>query len=179
MRFSIVKANLQFVFLFVFVAFVSGQPDHKWNQADMRRLFQPYVGRWDGEWTITDVEGTIIKRITLQQQYWWDKGHLKGLMVFKDRGSVSNLTSDIYLDGGRIISEVVSSEERNFYRGHPQDDILLWTPMKHEDVMRRRIKEYIQLREGETWFISEGFERFIDGDKAETLLFRVELKKLA
>ena len=35
------------------------------------------------------------------------------------------------------------------------------------------------MRDRETWFISEGFERFIDGDKAETLLFRVELKKLA
>ena len=149
-----------------------------WNQADMRRLFHPYVGRWVGEWTITDVEGVVIKRITLQQQYWWDKGHLKGLISFEDRGKLSSLTSDIYLQSGEIISEVVNTEERNFYRAYPQNKFILWTPMKKEDVLRRRIKESVFEENGVRWFLSEGFERFIDGEKVETLLFRVKLRRV-
>ena len=151
-----------------------------WDQTHMRKYFHPYVGKWVGEWTITDVEGVVIKRITLQQQYWWDKGHLRGLMSFEDRGRLSSLTSDIYLQRGEIISEVVNTEERNYYRAHPNDKNILWTPMKNEDVLRRRITEYIEHRDGATWFISEGFERLLsDEDKTRTLLFKVELKKVS
>ena len=175
----IVRIILQIGFTtLMFVAAFSQPKPPSWNQADMRRLFHPYVGRWVGEWTITDVEGIVIKRIKLQQQYWWDKGHLKGLMSFEDRGKLSSLTSDIYLQGGEIISEVVNTEERNFYRAYPQTEFILWTPMKKEDVLRRRIKESVFEKNGAIWFISEGFERFIDGEKVETLLFRVELKRV-
>ncbi len=99
-------------------------------------------------------------------------------MSFKDRGKLSSLTSDIYLQGGEIISEVVNTEERNFYRAYPQTEFILWTPMKKEDVLRRRIKESVFEKNGAIWFISEGFERFIDAEKVETLLFRVELKRV-
>ncbi len=160
---------------------LSAQPKTPvWDQTHMRKYFHPYVGKWVGQWTITDVEGVIIKRITLQQQYWWDKGHLKGLMSFEDRGRLSSLTSDIYLQRGEIISEVVNTEERNFYRAHPNDEHILWTPMKNEDVLRRRITETIEQRDGATWFISEGFERILgDQEKTRTLLFKVELKKVS
>lgn len=151
-----------------------------WDQRHMRKFFHPYVGKWVGEWKITDVEGVVIKRITLQQQYWWDKGHLKGLMSFEDRGRLSSLTSDIYLQRGEIISEVVNTEERNFYRAHPNEKNILWTPIKNDDVLRRRITEHIEQRDGAVWFISEGFERILsDEEKPRTLLFKVELKKVS
>ena len=176
---SILKTISHVVLAVVLGTGISAQLETpSWNQTHMRKFFHPYVGKWVGEWTITDVEGVVIKRISLKQQYWWDKGHLKGLMSFEDRGNLSSLTSDIFVQRGEIISEVVNTEERNFYRAHLTDEFVLWTPMKQEDVLRRRIKEYILEKEGAIWFISEGFERFINEDKTQTLLFRVELKKV-
>jgi len=176
-----VRALVLFLAALLLGASLSAQPKTPvWDQTHIRKYFHAYVGKWVGEWTITDVEGVVVKRITLQQQYWWDKGHLKGLMSFEDRGRLSSLTSDIYLQRGEIISEVVNTEERNFYRAHPDHNHILWTPMKSEDVLRRRIKEYIVQKEGVTWFISEGFERLIDDEeKTKVLLFKVELKKVS
>jgi len=54
----------------------------------------------------------------------------------------------------------------------------LWTPVEHEEVLRRRIMEYIAENDGVTWFISEGFERFIDEEDMQTLLFRVVMRKV-
>ena len=100
-------------------------------------------------------------------------------MSFEDRGRLSSLTSDIYLQRGEIISEVVNTEERNFYRAHPNEKNILWTPIKNDDVLRRRITEHIEHRDGAVWFISEGFERILsDEEKPRTLLFKVELKKV-
>ena len=101
-------------------------------------------------------------------------------MSFEDRGRLSSLTSDIYLQRGEIISEVVNTEERNFYRAHPNEKNILWTPIKNDDVLRRRITEHIEQRDGAVWFISEGFERILsDEEKPRTLLFKVELKKVS
>ncbi len=149
-----------------------------WTRTDMRRIFTPYVGQWTGEWVISDVNGKVVKKIELQQQYWWEKGHLKGVMLYRDFNSVSRLTSDIYLKDGKIISEVLNDEERSFYRGHPGSNFVLWTPIEHEEVLKRRILEYIADNDGVTWFISEGFERFVDEEETQTLLFRVVLRKL-
>ena len=50
--------------------------------------------------------------------------------------------------------------------------------MEHEEVLKRRILEYIRDNDGVTWFISEGFERFIEEDAIQTLLFRVVMQKV-
>ena len=153
-------------------------PEKVWTRVDMRRLFNPYIGQWTGEWVISNVDGEVVKRIKLQQQYWWEKGHLKGVMIYQDLKRVARLTSDIYLENGKIISEVVNEEDRSYYRAHPGENYVLWTPVEHEEVLRRRILEYIADNDGVTWFISEGFERFIDEDEMETLLFRVVMRKV-
>ena len=153
-------------------------PEKVWTRVDMRRLFNPYVGQWEGEWIISDVDGEVVKRIQLQQQYWWEKGHLKGVMIYQDLKRVARLTSDIYLENGKIVSEVVNEEDRSYYRAHPGPNYVLWTPVEHEEVLRRRIMEYIAENDGVTWFISEGFERFIDEEDMQTLLFRVVMRKV-
>jgi hypothetical protein len=154
------------------------EADRIWTRMDMRRIFTPYVGQWAGEWLISDVDGKVIKKIELQQQYWWEKGHLKGVMLYQDFNRVARLTSDIYLEDGKIISEVLNDDERSFYRAHPGANHVLWTPVDHEEVLKRRILEYVTDNDGVTWFISEGFERFIEEDETQTLLFRVVLRKV-
>ena len=144
----------------------------------MRRLFNSYVGQWEGEWIISDVDGQVVKKIQLQQQYWWEKGHLKGVMIYEDIGNKARLTSDIYLEHGKIISEVLNEGDKSYYRGHPSANSVLWTPVEHEEVLKRRILEYIREKDGVTWFISEGFERFIEEDAIQTLLFRVVMRKV-
>jgi len=94
-------------------------PEKVWTRVDMRRLFNPYVGQWEGEWIISDVDGEVVKRIQLQQQYWWEKGHLKGVMIYQDLKRVARLSSDIYLENGKIVSEVGNEEDRSYYRAHP------------------------------------------------------------
>jgi hypothetical protein len=171
-----------FLFLFALAAIVSPDvggmaTERSFNRLDMRRLFNPYVGQWEGEWVISDVDGQVVKKIKLQQQYWWDKGHLKGVMIYQDLGNNSRLTSDIYLENGKIISEVLNDGDSSYYQGHPGENSVLWTPVEHEEILKRRILEYITRNDGTTWFISEGFERFIDDEAIQTLLFRVVMKK--
>ena len=107
------------------------------------------------------------------------------LMKFLHRGELSEIMDEAREMGvERMITIGTDIEDWEPYlelaRAHPNEKNILWTPIKNDDVLRRRITEHIEHRDGAVWFISEGFERILsDEEKPRTLLFKVELKKVS
>ncbi|MGJ3241394.1 MAG: hypothetical protein ACFE0O_00335 [Opitutales bacterium] len=146
------------------------------GEAALKRVLDRYVGTWEGTFTIRTADGRQEKAVTVEQQYWWEEGELRGLSVYEDEGKLTFSNSINSIVRGILFSEVSQNDRKRYYRGMLVEQTVVWFPVNPQAAANRQIKETILRDDGELVLITEGFER-LDPDQANgrTILYQGRL----
>lgn len=125
-----------------------------------RDFLDRFIGRWTGELVVRTEEGRVVRRMEVEQRYWWVGDEQQGLGVFDDGQRLSYSSSTIRVDRGRLLSEVSSDDgESRRYRGEIRGEQVTWLPLDVLEASRRQIAERVADGAEGRLLLVRGFER--------------------
>lgn len=145
----------------------------------LTNLLKEFVGGWSGQLTIRTMQGQVVNRFDVEQHYWWteEENKLESLAVFDDAGILRYAQSVNYIKEGILYSEVKEAVETKVYKASIEDDGIVWLPLDPQRALDHQLRQKIYSRDGKTYMMNKGFERYKRGNIDVMLLLEGELIK--
>ncbi|MGE9291497.1 MAG: hypothetical protein ACQKBT_10935 [Puniceicoccales bacterium] len=134
------------------------------DEAEVRAYLDRYQGAWNGEVSVENTNGDILRTFPLAAEYWKSGDRLKGLTAFEVEGKMTFIESENYFRHGLLYADVTQGGKTITYRGYLREGRLFWMPYDAELNTERRMKEWFVEENGQEILYVEG-EELLRSDK--------------
>lgn len=135
-----------------------------------------YEGRWAGDFSIHSTANGHTEHFAVEQRYWWEHGKLHGMAVLERSTGMETASSLTYLEGDKLISEIVQGGEKQIYVGTLHEGSLLWLPADMQRANDHQIRERVVEEAGNApKLITEGFDTYIFAEGLAHIVYKGEL----
>lgn len=147
------------------------------DSAGFNRVFDPYIGVWQGEYRIYSQQDKLLNQFKVNRNYWWD-GAILMERVSYDFGEVKQTYFHrIVLSEGMPFSFVTDNVDpekiRSALRGENVKGTLIWSRVLPKESLPVRISERIVRKEGELYIEFWGDQEAKD-HQGDSILVRIE-----
>ncbi|MEM9026538.1 MAG: hypothetical protein AAGB06_06340 [Verrucomicrobiota bacterium] len=146
-------------------------------ERNMYDLLDTFTGIWKGTLIISSETGQIIKLVSLNQSYWWDKHVLKGLATYGNEDRLEYAFSETSIENGTITAIIREGNQSRVMQATPTNTGLVWVPSDPTRIGREQSSEYVTQEEEKEVLVINGFELITNPPLEQKILIRAELVK--
>lgn len=145
----------------------------------VRDLLDRYTGRWVGSYTVLSLDGEVLQRLKVEQQYWWDGEEQRGVGAYDRQGELVWISSRTYFRGEALLCEIsIADQPPRTYAARVRGETITWLPTHVLEATHKQVRETIVSEGGRTLLRSEGFEHIGPPDRRMPVRVVGELERM-
>ncbi|MGE9296299.1 MAG: hypothetical protein ACQKBV_08460 [Puniceicoccales bacterium] len=162
----------------------SGAQTGRYSVETVNAFLEQFVGTWEGKYSISTMEGQVLKALEVQMTYEWEQAGdtqvLVNQSIYSEGEQINISQSKSYFWRGRLASEVTENDVKRVYLGTISQDgkKVSWNPVNTEDFTRTAIEESFTSVDGQPTLKIQGYEDYTKGVRRKMLLLSGSLTRV-